>query len=130
MPDIILMNESSNNELEKLNIISTLGQLTTIILPFLYLLGKQYASAYFGELGCGWAINFLSFQETVSYSILMAMSVLLGMIISLNLLLGGVPFNKIRMWIFYVMFGLAILFTAIHLLSDSNYSYSYSYEKD
>lgn len=110
-----------NNDQEKLNTLSVIGQLATITVPILYILGKKYASAYFSELGCGWAINFLSFQETVFYALPIALPVLIGALAALQMMLDGVPFNKITKRSLYILLILLSLVSVFYFFSKFNY---------
>lgn len=59
-----------------------LGQVTAVSAPFGYLLGQKSATGYFNELGCTWAANYLTFQETLNYALPTSLIIVSGAVLA------------------------------------------------
>lgn len=109
--------QNQNYQTHEPGVISELAQSATILIPLAYLLGSNYAKGYFTELKCGWAYKFLTFQETLSYALPTALAILLGFILTLNLLLDSIKYIKIlKFYLFVPGSILAIALVANHSL--------------
>lgn len=114
-----------NSQINDPSTVNELAQLATILIPFAYILGQQYAAAYFNGLGCGWAYKFLTFQETLTYSLPTALSILIGVSITLQLLFADIKYMKIFRVMFYVP--VAIFFACLIANHYLNFTTSRSF---
>lgn len=101
--------------------LSAIAQLTTIVAPLLYLLGRKYASAYFDSLGCGWAISHLTLQETIFYALPTTIPILAAIFFSLEILLNGTSYATLRKTLIYVFISLLAVITICNFFWNFNY---------
>lgn len=97
-----------------------LGQVTALAAPILYLFGQRYASGYFGTLGCGWAADHLSFQQTLNYALPTVMLFLFGAFTGFGLL-GSKTKPRTIFWIVVgIPIGIALLMVVIGWLRHTS----------
>jgi hypothetical protein len=106
---------------DEIGTLSAIGQLTTIVAPLLYLLGRKYASAYFDSLGCGWATSHLTLQETIFYALPTTMPILAAIFFSLEILLNGTSYASLRKTLIYIFITLLAVITACNFFWNFNY---------
>ncbi len=118
------MSKNLNSPKDEIGIFAAIGQLTTIIAPILYILGYKYASSYFDGLGTGWIVSQINLQETIFYSLQITIPILTAVFFTMELLLDGVPYEKIRKVILWSG-GVILLATSIcALIWNFNYTYT------
>lgn len=118
------MNQNKNLQKDDIGIFTAIGQLTTIIAPLLYILGHKYASSYFESLETGWIVSQINLQETIFYSLQITIPILTAVFLTMELLLEGISYEKIKKAIFFIC---AVIFVAISIcvfIWDFNYSYT------
>ena len=106
---------------DNMGTLSAIGQLTTIVAPLLYLLGRKYASAYFESLGCGWVVPHLTLQETIFYAVPTTMPILAAIFFSLEVLLNGTSYTSLRKALAYIATISLALITICYLFWNFNY---------
>lgn len=114
------------SSVEKRNIsISDLAQLFAIAAPILYLLGRQYDLGYYRAIDCDWAIQLITFQETILHSVTPITAVLCGLITGLFLLHTKTEFKTIlKYFVFSLISMLALYIIAKFTTTNSHLSNS------
>lgn len=95
-------------------------QSVAIFSPLFYLLGQQYAAGYFGSLGCGWASNYLSFQDSLLIATPIAIAMIVGIALGANAAVSGESIGILLRKIMTLSGVLAIATLAIGYLSKIN----------
>jgi hypothetical protein len=106
---------------DEIGALSAIAQLTTIIAPLLYLLGRKYASAYFDSLGCGWVISHLTIQESIFYSLPITVPILAAIFLSLEILLNGTSYQTLRRTLIYAFIAFFLIVTVCSFFWSFNY---------
>ncbi|MFB3304067.1 hypothetical protein [Pseudomonas sp. AMR01] len=117
------MSETEGPKKDDIGAFTTTGQQTTIIAPLLYILGQKYASSFFGTLGSGWIVSQLTFQEVIFYSLQITLPILTAAFITLELLLNGCIYEKIRKAIIYIVLFISITLTICNFILEFNYAH-------
>jgi hypothetical protein len=118
------MNNPENKQKDDIGAFTAIGQLTTIIAPLLYILGQKYASSFFGSLGSEWIVPQLSFQEIIFYSLQITVPILTASFITLELLINGCTYEKIRKCIIYITLFAFLALTTCNFIWNINYSHN------
>lgn len=84
------------NTSNRKNTFLELGQSATVLAPLLYLLGREYASSYFQEMGCEWVFQHLTFQETLTYTIPIIIPVFTGWALAVLLIKEESDLSKLE----------------------------------
>jgi len=97
--------------------LADVGQLIAIAAPVLYVMGRQYDVGYYSAIGCDWAVQLITFPETLAHSILPIAAILSGLITGLYLMSARVEFKVIlrnfllAMSATAILYGLSVLFS-------------------
>ncbi|XXF10902.1 hypothetical protein J3Q00_11375 [Pseudomonas sp. D2-3] len=113
------MEETSNN---KLGIPFLITLLVTISIPCLYLIGYMYARAYYKAFGNAWIVQFLSFHEVLSHSMVVGTTLLMGFVLAITMAHYEFKYSKTIIFICGITAGFALLFGGLSWYSTGDYS--------